>query len=94
MEVRELLDAVEILDGSRKGDAGAGPGEEAKGFEATQRCPEVRTPHPTDELVEFVERVFWVLVGRKLTAPGDHFVAGVPDAVVAELDVPLPIDPP
>jgi len=36
VEVRELLDAVEILDGSRKGDAGAGPGEEAQGFEATQ----------------------------------------------------------
>ena len=45
-------------------------------------------PHPTDELVEFGERVFWVLVGCKLTAPGDHFVAGMPDAVVAELYSP------
>jgi hypothetical protein len=94
VEVHELLDAVEFLDGSRKGDAGAGPGEEAQGFEATQRCAEVRTPHPTDKLVEFGERVFWGLVGCKLTAPGDHFVAGMPDAVVAELYPPGAVQPP
>jgi hypothetical protein len=54
-------EALEVCRRRRKRDGGAGPGEQAKGFKAAERGPQVFPPCPTDKSVEFVE-----CVGRDL----------------------------
>jgi len=57
-----VYEAWEVCRRRCKRDVGAGPAEQAKGFKAAERGPQVFPPCPTDKSMEFVEGV-----GRDLT---------------------------
>jgi hypothetical protein len=50
------------------------------GFQATEGATEVGSADPTNKPVELRQRIVRRLVRPKLTAAGDHFLAGKPDA--------------
>ena len=94
VEVGEILDTSEVCGGGGKGELGAGPGEQAEGFETAEGGPEMLSPYPTDEPMQFFGRVVWDLVRIELAASGDHLVGGKPDTEVHELDESAAVCPP
>jgi hypothetical protein len=79
VEVGKVLDITQVCGGGRKGELGAGPGEQAEGVETAEGGPQMFPPDPADKPMQFFRGIVRHLVRRKLAASGDHLLGGKPD---------------
>ena len=93
-EAGEILDSPQVCGDGGKGECGARPGQQAEGFETAEGGPQVLTPSPTDEPMEFLGSICGDVVRCELTPPDHHFLGGKPDPQVHELDASGAVGPP